>query len=310
MTRRLHFVVIGAQKAGTTTLWQLLRDHPQLAFPPAKEAPFFTEESYARGLEWYLRTAFADAPAARLLGSVTPQYTMGTAAAPVPVVAGRMARDAPGVRLVALLRDPVERALSQWTMSRRWGVERRPVEVALREELAPGALEAARATPSTTNSYVAQGEYGRTLATYLRHFPREQLHVELTTSLERDPGAVVQRVLAFVGADHAWRPERLGERWFRGGERPRVPPDASQALLERLGRDVFPLAGAAQEDVAAAFWLVFQQWNVVPEPHPTLPPELEAALREHFARDATAAERLLGVALPWSRGPQVPAASG
>ncbi len=65
--RELDFLVIGAQNAGTTALWQLLRDHPQLAFPADSETPFFTDdEAFGRGLDWYTSMLFAEAdPAAR-----------------------------------------------------------------------------------------------------------------------------------------------------------------------------------------------------------------------------------------------------
>lgn len=295
----LDFLVIGAQKAGTTTLWQLLRAHPQLAFPSAKEAPFFTEDTYERGVEWYVRTVFRDTAGDLRRGTVTPHYMLGSRTAPVPLVAERIARDLPNVRLIALLRDPVERAISQWRMSRRWHIEPRGVNDALREELAPGALEEARMRPTSTNSYVAQGEYGRILAAYLRHLPRMNLSVELTSDLACQPDAVVGRVLRFLGVDAEWRPESVDGHWFIGGETPRVEPEASDALYQQLLRDVFPLAGSAHDDVAHAFWLAFQQWNVVPEQPPVIDAELEDYLRSHFAADAKIATGLLNVALPW-----------
>ncbi len=300
MTAPLDFLVIGAQKAGTTTLWQLLRGHPQLAFPPAKEAPFFTEDSYERGVEWFARTVFGDAAAGRLRGTVTPHYMLGTPDAPVPLVAARIARDLPDVRLIALLRDPVERAVSHWRMSRRRGIEPRGVDEALREELTGGALAEARQRPTSTNSYIAQGEYGRILGEYLRHLPRERLLVELTDHLARDPGAVLGRVLRFLGVEADWRPGSVDGRWFVGGEQPRITPEASDALYHQLLRDVFPLAGAAHDDVAHGFWLAFQQWNVVPEEPPVIDADLEDLLRTHFASDAERLAELLEVTVPWS----------
>lgn len=218
MSEKLDFLIIGAQKAGTTTLWHLLRTHPQLAFPAAKEAPFFTGSAYERGVEWHVRSVFGSSSFGRLKGTATPHYMMGAPGAPVPVVAQRIARDLPHVRLIALLRDPVQRAISQWRMSRRWGLEPRSIDEALQAELHAEALQKARACPTSTNSYVVQGEYGRTLGAYLRHLPRRQLHVELTEDLERDPSTVVGRVLSFLGVDDAWRPETLDGRWFIGGE--------------------------------------------------------------------------------------------
>lgn len=295
------FLVIGAQKAGTTTLWHLLRGHPQLALPSSKEAPFFSEPAYEQGLASFMRTHFRDADPTSLRGTVTPQYMMGTPTVPVPEIAARIARTLPDVRLIALLRDPVDRAISQWRMSRRWGVEQRGLDEALAAALRPEALVAARRHADPTNSYVVQGEYGRTLAAYAACFPREQLHVELTQTLDADPAGTLARILAFLGVDDAWQPRELERHWFQGGERARVDRAAAAELLLRLAQDVFPLAGAAADEVERACWMAFESWNVVPEPRPQLDPQVEHALRCHYRADADALERELGLSLPWGR---------
>ena len=74
----LDFIVIGAQKAGTTSLFEYLRGHPELSLPPDKEAPFFSsEEARRRGFEDYMRKAFAFADPSSKWGTVTPQYMVG-----------------------------------------------------------------------------------------------------------------------------------------------------------------------------------------------------------------------------------------
>jgi hypothetical protein len=75
----LHFLVIGAAKSGTTTLFELLRQHPQLYLPPGKEDPFFSRAtSFENGWDAYVRRSFAAAPAASLCGTATPEYMAGT----------------------------------------------------------------------------------------------------------------------------------------------------------------------------------------------------------------------------------------
>lgn len=295
----LDFVVIGAQKAGTTTLWHLLRQHPELAFPPAKEAPFFTEPAFGDGLAAFLAASFPQYRSGAKAGTVSPQYMMGTPDVPVPAVARRLRETVPDARLVALLRDPVDRAISQHRMMARWGTDPRTLEQALADALAPAALAEGRTRPTATNTYVVQGEYGRTLSAYLERFPRDQLHVELTEELDGRPADVVRRVLGFLGVDATWQPEEVGRRWFEGGERTRVPQGDADALMARLAQEVFPLAGPAAAHITEAFWLTFQQWNVVPSPPPQLSAELRARLERHYAADARELERLLGLRVPW-----------
>ncbi len=77
--RVLHFVVLGAQKAGTTSLWRYLASHPELALPLDKSGTFFShDDRFRRGTTWLFREFFPNAPADARLGTVSPHYMMGT----------------------------------------------------------------------------------------------------------------------------------------------------------------------------------------------------------------------------------------
>jgi hypothetical protein len=292
----LDFVVIGAQKAGTTSLWRYLEDNPGLRMPPAKESPFFTEAGYPGELRSYMRALFKDAPRRARLGTVTVSYMLGANGVSVPEVAARIHATAPGVRLVALLRDPVERAHSAHRMSLREHGETRSFRQSIEDLLAPGELERARRDPTPTNTYVVAGEYGRILEAYLAHFDREQLLVELTADLEREPSEVVRRVCEHIGVEpHA--PEHLGERFYPGG-RPRLSAEAEADLKGYLERHVWPrVRHARQHREAFEFWL--RLWNSEPaEPEETVDPQVAAALRAHYAEDARRLEAATGVRVP------------
>ena len=90
VARPLDFLVIGAQRSGTTTLWRYLSSHPGLFLPRVKEAPFFSEDWYDRGYAWWFQTALEDPPRDRLLGTVTPQYMSGWSGTPPDVTARRV----------------------------------------------------------------------------------------------------------------------------------------------------------------------------------------------------------------------------
>jgi hypothetical protein len=299
-TPRLDFIVIGAQKAGTTSLWRYLEDHPQVRMPPDKEAPFFSEAGYPRDYRAYTRALFKDAPRRATLGTVTPAYMHGAPGLSVAEIASRIHATVPGVRLVALLRDPVERAISAHRMAVRADGETRSFDEAAVRLLDPAELERARSGPLPTASYIVAGEYGRMLAAYAMLFPREQLHVELTSDLAAEPAAVVSRVCRFVGVEpHA--PARIGERFFPWGE-PRVPPEAEADLKEYLARNVWPrVRHSAQHRHAFDMW--FRLWNVAPgsaDPRDAAPdPATVARLRAHYAEDARLLSETVGISVAW-----------
>lgn len=295
-TPQLDFVVIGAQKAGTTSLWRYLEDNEGLRMPPHKEASFFSEPHGVGSFRAYMRALFKDAPPGAKLGTVTPVYMHGTPAASVPTIAERIHEAAPEAKLVALLRDPVERAHSAHRMLVRRGLEQRSFARAIDDLLAPAELERARRGAEETRSYVVAGEYGRMLATYAERFGHERLHVELTADLERAPREVVARVCAFLGvAPH--EPRRLGERFYAGG-RPRVSPEAERDLMDYLERHVWPrMRHARQHRDSFRQW--FELWNVVAEPAPELPDEATVErLRAHYADDERLLEDATGVRVP------------
>ncbi|MFI5008676.1 MAG: sulfotransferase family protein [Solirubrobacterales bacterium] len=306
----LDFLVIGAQRSGTTSLWRHLASHPEIYVPPSKEAPFFShDEPFARGLEWYLGEFFAEAHPAQRWGTVSPHYMMGSPGVDVGEVARRIHSLLPQVKLIAVLRDPIERAQSHHRMVLHRGRETRDFDTAARELLVPEMLERARREPPLVQPYFVQGEYGRILGNYLALFGREQLHVLLTSDLRDDPGEAMRAIFAFLGVDERHEPPEPMKRHHRGGRARRLDADAEQALKDHLAREVWPqMAHPAQQQRAFNFW--FMQWNVIPEERlAPLDPELRAQLQDHYARDAELLESLTGLTVPWRRAAPTPYAA-
>ena len=329
----LEFVVIGAQKAGTTTLWELLRRRPDVWVPPAKELPYFShEEVYAAGLQPLLvRNGAPDDD--RLVGTVTPHYMHGWGEMTTAKIAARMARDLPRLKLIALLRDPVQRACSQHAMAAARGREARSLDEAIEAELAPGALDAARAHPGDANTYVVQGEYGRILSEFLSVFPAAQLHIDLAGRLAADPDGVLRRILSFVGARTDGLPAQPQLRLFAGGPGSRTTDEACIALADQLARTAGPQRGALARawararpeldagDLASLSWHVERfvthpaplppaesrglrwelrkVWNIRPGPAATVRPDLRERLVAHYAGDTVRLSEIVGVELDW-----------
>src|SRR5437588_10561271 len=192
----LDFIVIGAEKCGTTSLFEYLRKHPEICLPPGKYAVYFSnDDKYAQDWNTFLSKQFPFADGACKWGSVTPQYMYGgtytnkdSARRPSPAdvrtVPTRIKERLPDVRLIAVLRDPVPRARSHHSMTRYEGWDTRSVDQAVDELLQPEALEKARRDIHEITGYVVFGEYGRILGGYLDVFPREQLLVVFTRDLQ------------------------------------------------------------------------------------------------------------------------------
>ena len=199
------FVVIGAAKAGTTALYHFLRQHPQVFMSPVKEPGFFAfdeakphfvgphQESLVNArFVWRLAdylALFDRAGNALAAGEATPFYLISPRAAP------SLRKHVAGVRLVAVLRHPVERAYSHYLMLVRDGHEPLSFEEAL-------AAEPARiAANSYWGRYRDHGYYHRHLSRYFRVFPREQIRIYLYEDLQRDPKALLRDLFAFLGVD-------------------------------------------------------------------------------------------------------------
>lgn len=203
------FLVIGAQKAGTTALYAYLRWHPQVTGPAWKEVSFF-DRHYGRGEAWY-RGQFPSRPwlwltggrsgSRPLVGEASPSYVLH------PHAPDRVHALVPQARLVVLLRNPVDRALSHYHHEVALGREPLSFEEALEQE--PERVDGELGRLGDTSyfshawwdfTYLARGRYAEQLERWLAVFPREQLLVLASEQLRRDPAATYARVLEHLGA--------------------------------------------------------------------------------------------------------------
>ncbi len=239
-----HFLVIGGQRCGTTYLHSLLDAHPGVTMArPARPEPkvFLSDELTDRGVEWYDATFFGHAVPGQLLGDKSTSYLEDPTA---PARARRMLGD-PAV--VVLLRDPVERAVSNWRFSTDHGRETRPAEEALAANLEePRAWDPATSSVSPF-AYLERGRYVDHLVAWLEEFPGT--HVLFLDDLLSDP-ATVDRLLEALGVDPsrvptgAASPVNTSEApvpALGAGLRARLEDyfaDSDAALARLLGRDL------------------------------------------------------------------------
>ena len=216
------FVIIGAAKAGTTSLYAWLGEHPCVAPASTKEVHFF-DYNYYRGEDWYrshfpprseLAALRAGQGAPCLTGEASPPYISHQWAPQ------RLAKLLPDAKLIVTLRNPIERAYSQFQMTRRENEE--PLESfadAVADEEARLAPERARclADPRYNSwpigcwSYLMRSRYAEQLERWFALFPREQFHVVTLEDIATDPQSVLDGIHAFLGLPehrHADLPRR------------------------------------------------------------------------------------------------------
>jgi hypothetical protein len=243
LTRRLtarlrllpDFLVVGAQRAGTTSLYQYLVAHPPVGAPLRKEVHFF-DLHYGRGLGWYRshfplrarRTAVERSGRRFVCGEASPYYLYH------PAAAERAARTVPDARLLAILRNPVDRAFSHYHHERERGREPLSFEEALAREperLAGQSERVAAGGESEAHrvfSYLARGRYAEQLEPWLARFPRDRLLVLGSEAFYADPRAAMARVFAFLGLP----PHEGSHRAYNANRYAPMDPAMRRKLLE------------------------------------------------------------------------------
>ena len=189
MAERLpDFLVLGTQKGGTTTLQQLLIQHPGVYLAPGKEVHYFSKH-WEQPTSWYASHYTGAAPQQRC-GDITPFYLFH------PQAPQRIHGLLPKAQLIVLLRDPVERALSQYFHSVRLGFETLPLEDALAAEkrrLSSGKLQHLQ-----EHSYVSRSRYLEQLDRYLELFSTQQLLVLQSEAFFTDPATTWRQIEVFL----------------------------------------------------------------------------------------------------------------
>ncbi len=203
------FILIGAQKAGTTSLCSHLFAHPNVMHARRKEVHYFDSPEFALGLNWY-RAHFPLAihrlsNSGCITGEATPYYLTH------PQVPARVAAVVPKVKLIVMLRNPIDRALSHHNHQVRRGREPLDFEQAIRAEpqRLSGELERMQADDTYYShaywaySYLTRGRYAEQLERWLQVFPLDQLLVIGSEAFFNDPRTQYKRTLTFLGLpDH------------------------------------------------------------------------------------------------------------
>ncbi|HST64585.1 MAG TPA: sulfotransferase domain-containing protein [Mycobacteriales bacterium] len=232
------FLIVGAQRCGTTSMYKTLAQHPRVLPAVLHKGAHYFDTGYGHGPAWY-RGHFPLLASARraavdgqlpITGESSPYYMFH------PLAGRRIAADLPGVRLLVLLRDPVERAYSAHTHETARGFETEPFEKALELEPVRLAGEEAKliADPAYQShshqhhAYITRGRYAEQLARLEGIFGRDRMHVVDSQRFFTDPEPVFAAVTDFLGIGTA-----PGISFEKHNARPRSPmPESLRAALE------------------------------------------------------------------------------
>ncbi len=323
----IDFLVIGAQKTGTTSLFEYMRQHPQVYMPPEKEVSFF-DRRFSRGPDWYFRTVLRDAPVDATIGEASVGYMGGAPFGEMQVQAAsnetvtvrydspleqvipeRIQDLLPHARLVCTLREPVARAYSHYRMAVLRGEEEGSFDDVVRKLLCPDELERSRHLLSETNSYIVYGEYGRILKGFTAVFPRRQLLVIFSEDLVQRPAHTLATIFRFIGVTDDVVPDNLNERYRTAAIEPRIRYlnlyrwQQSIARLDAARTLWHKTPAAIRERIDAAYNVAGFRVSVWNARRGQEPEQITEATRQllikHYKADSEELCETLGLEVPW-----------
>jgi hypothetical protein len=276
-----NFLIIGAMKCGTTSLYHYLKQHPDVYMSRVKEARYARyltpgEPGIFRSRREY-EALFAGVRGERAIGEASPTY-LNCADAPA-----RMAADLPGVKLIVSLRNPADRAYSSYLQWQRLGLERGDANSALR----PG------------NQAFESGRYYARLAGFFSHFDRTRIKVLLFEDLSARPGEVMSDLFAFLQIDRTFEVDT------RIRHNPATVPRS--VLFNRLWCSAWRVLHKVSPRPLLGTGIVGAAQRPFLRQAPPMPPALRARLLDQYADDIQLTQELIGRSLghwlPSTAGP-------
>jgi hypothetical protein len=225
--RKPDFLIIGAQKSGTTWLWQMIHQHPETDLPSKKEIHYFGgSENYQRGRQWYYEH-FAGLDENKVTGEASTTYLFDDVPfwynpttelvfdRSLPSIPELVRRELGDVKIIAILRNPIHRAVSAYKhLMKRAAVENRPGDVGISPALR--LEDMARNFPK--KRILEYGFYTRYLKQWLTFFPPQQLKVFIfEEDLLENPRGMIQETYRFLGIDPGFSPvlpeKKVNKTW-------------------------------------------------------------------------------------------------
>jgi len=198
--KKPDFLIIGAQKAGTTALFNYLSKHPDIGLPIKKEIHFF-DLNYFRGVNWYLAHFPLKFKKKKITGEATPYYLFH------PYVPKRVYQYFPDIKLIIILRNPIDRAFSHFQMEVRNGREKKKNfnyafenEILRLNKIDLSKLEDPyyQDDDHRNHLYFERGKYSKQISAWLNYFPKSNIHIILYEEFFSDVNTNFKKVCTFL----------------------------------------------------------------------------------------------------------------
>lgn len=285
----LDFFIMGTEKGGSTYLLQCVREHPAI-FMPRQEVAFFEDPFYVEDDLSEFEKHFSDAGEGQLLGVKRPTM-LGH-----PRFGERLQRHYPDAKLIAILRNPIDRALSAHTHHRAAGI----IPNMSAERFLNRILEGPIPGSPRASTVLEQGLYERHLRRLEQSYPTERICLLTLDDIKKDDRSALRKVFTFLDVDPDYVPESRGSRPMRAPYSPIVATYRRfmNSLLSTRTEDGF-LVGRTNPLLAPVHFVFAAGYRVLekvvpPGSKPTLSPELRARLVDYYAEDISGLEQRLG----------------
>lgn len=222
------FLGIGAQKSGTSWIYNQLKYHPEICVSRVKELRFFLG---GKSLCWY-EQQFSHCQSGKLKGEITPEYMV------LENSVEQIYNLLPNVKLFCILRNPTQRAFSQWKMAKRLGN-------------VPKNLSFIEVFQENLQFLKERGHYAEQIQKLARFFPHgEKLLVLLYDELEVSPASLLCKLLKFLEVDFEWRSPKLDDIIGKSRDEMKIPAEAEKKLIEYYRPHVDNLSNLLNVDLS------------------------------------------------------------
>jgi len=206
-----NFIIVGAQKAGTSSMMVYLSEHPEIFIPLEEMHYFDIDKNYKKGMKWYEKK-FKKWNGEKAVGEKSPLYIY------VENVPARIAKVLPNVKLIFMLRNPVDRAWSDYWANVRKGRD----SLIFQEGLANEEIRIKKGfKEKRIYSYKNRGKYVIQIKNFAKYFPKSQMHFVITEQLKNNPKQVLREIYKFLGVDENFILPILYKKSYNIGKIPR-----------------------------------------------------------------------------------------
>lgn len=268
-----NFLYIGAEKAGSSWIYEILREHPQVYVPPAKDIQFF-DKNFDKGIEWYL-SLFSSGTGRTAIGEISHDYFLAEETAEL------IRNYLPRVRLICCLREPIDRTLSSYLFYKTTVLSKMTTfeDFAFEERI------------------LKLSDYYFNLVPFFERFPRENIMILFFDDLKQDPRRFAQRIFEFLQVDPNFQPKVLHQKVLPASE-PRLSWLTHLAYQIGLGFRRLGLVNVVGSVKRTGTFrtLLYREM----EKKPQISPVVKEKLREYYTERYQRLPELIGMPLPES----------